>query len=326
MTWVSGPLSQVCSEAAMTLPSGETRRVTNDLNSYHGVGVTADGTTLVTQLVESIFHMWNHAADGSDPVRITKNVAGNDGDGLAWLPDGRLAYDTVSGGQLEIWTVNADGTDARPLIANGALNAGPVATADGKYLVYMSTLSETVNVWRANLDGSNPVQLTHGSLDVEPRLSPDGKWVLYLEAQTGSLYRIPIDGGEATVVREKRGDTGEVSPDGKLIMAPSLDEAKSRMILEIIPFDGGDPLYTFDLGEEMRRPHSSPDGRFVTYVHEENDVENLWRIPLEGGEPEQLTRFDADRIQQFAWSPDGERMVVSRGRVNNDIVLLKNFR
>jgi Tol biopolymer transport system component len=308
------------------VPSGETRRVTNDLNSYHGVGMTADGTTLVTQLVEDIFHMWNLAPDGSDPVRITTNVSGNDGNGLAWTPNGRLVYDTVSGGNLEIWSVNADGTDARQLIANDALNAGPVVSADGKYLVYMSTLSTTVNVWRANPDGSNPVQLTHGSLDVEPRLSPDGAWVLYVDAQTGSLYRIPIEGGEATLVREKRGNTGEVSPDGRLIMASALDADSRRMILEIFPFDGGEPLYTFDLGEEMENPHWSPDGRFVTYVHAENDVENLWRIPMEGGEPEQRTHFDADHIREFAWSPDGTRMVVSRGRVNNDIVLLKNFR
>ena len=61
-------------------------------------------------------------------------------------------------------------------------------------------------------------------------------------------------------------------------------------------------------------------------VRTEDDVQNLWHVPLEGGEPEQLTGFDEDRIREFAWSPDGARLVVSRGRVDNDIVLLKNFR
>ena len=40
----------------------------------------------------------------------------------------------------------------------------------------------------------------------------------------------------------------------------------------------------------------------------------------------QLTHFDEDSIQAFAWSPDRGRMVVTRGRVTRDLVLLKNFR
>ena len=210
-------------------PSGDARRVTNDLNSYHGVGITADGKTLVAQLVESVYYIFVHDLDEAEPRRITKNVSGNEGDGIAWAPDGSLIYDTVSGGLLEIWTVNTDGSDARRLIAGDALNAGPSVTVDGKYIVHMSTNAETVNIWRADLDGSNPMQLTHGSLDIEPHVSPDGSWVLYLDTVTQQLRRVPIEGGDSIVVREKRGGTGEISPDGKLILTASYYEDEQRL-------------------------------------------------------------------------------------------------
>ncbi len=54
---------------------------------------------------------------------------------------------------------------------------------------------------------------------------------------------------------------------------------------------------------------------------------NLWEQPLDGSSPRQLTRFDGDqRILDFAWSPDGTRLAVSRGALVTDAVPIKGLR
>jgi len=52
---------------------------------------------------------------------------------------------------------------------------------------------------------------------------------------------------------------------------------------------------------------------------------NIWRQPLDGSAPRQLTHFTSDRIFSFAWSRDGKRLAVSRGTVSGDVVLIRNL-
>ena len=65
-----------------------------------------------------------------------------------------------------------------------------------------------------------------------------------------------------------------------------------------------------------------PDVHHLGLAH----LVNVHARRLEDGLEEQLTHFAEDSIQAFAWSPDRGRMVVTRGRVTRDLVLLKNFR
>jgi Tol biopolymer transport system component/predicted Ser/Thr protein kinase len=307
-------------------PGGETRRVTNDLNSYHGVGLTADGSILVTQLNESSFNLWTLSLeDGAQPVQITSRVKSDDGDTIDWTPDGRIVYDSTQGGNLDVWISNADGSDATQLTSDQALNAAPTASPDGRYIVFLSNRAGTVNVWRMDMDGANPRQLTRGTLDVEPVVTPDGQWVVYLQPASGRLYKVPIDGGEPVEIRDRRGGAPALSPDGKLIAVGTFYEDRGRWLLDIVPFEGGDPIRTIDR-EGMQDVAWAPDGQALTYGHTTSGVENIWSLPLDGGDPVQLTHFEADYIQGYSWSSDGKRLALSRGRTTQDIVLLKNFR
>jgi Tol biopolymer transport system component len=54
---------------------------------------------------------------------------------------------------------------------------------------------------------------------------------------------------------------------------------------------------------------------------------NLWVQPLDGGAPRQLTTFtDGKKIADFAWSPDGQQLAITRAVTTNDIVLLKGVK
>jgi hypothetical protein len=54
----------------------------------------------------------------------------------------------------------------------------------------------------------------------------------------------------------------------------------------------------------------------------QNGASNIWELPLAGGGPKQLTRFTTGMIFDFNWSSDGTRLLLTRGNVSSDAVLL----
>ncbi len=52
---------------------------------------------------------------------------------------------------------------------------------------------------------------------------------------------------------------------------------------------------------------------------------NLWKQPLSGGPPQQITHFK-ELIFAYDWSPDGKQLAITRGSKPSDVVLISNFR
>jgi Tol biopolymer transport system component len=67
----------------------------------------------------------------------------------------------------------------------------------------------------------------------------------------------------------------------------------------------------------------APDGRAID-ASDPHDG-NVWRYPIDGTTPRRLTNFTGGRIRALAWSPDGQRLAVSRGIDRADVVLLTNI-
>jgi Tol biopolymer transport system component len=69
----------------------------------------------------------------------------------------------------------------------------------------------------------------------------------------------------------------------------------------------------------------APDGRGIAYVNSA-DGRNIWEGPFDGGAPRALTHLVDARIFNFAFSPDGRRLAMTRGGALSDIVLIKGLR
>lgn len=65
----------------------------------------------------------------------------------------------------------------------------------------------------------------------------------------------------------------------------------------------------------------SPDGSALDYIDTKGDVSNLWRLPVNGGQPKKLTNWNSDLLFLFAWSPDGKQLAAARGSFATDLVL-----
>ena len=101
------------------------------------------------------------------------------------------------------------------------------------------------------------------------------------------------------------------------------DQGELHNFLEVIPAQGGAPVISTELyGDNMLR--WQPNGQAVTYRALARDGQ-VWRQPLDGGPPEQLTQFDHGRTLSHAWSPDGEWLFLVREEAIRDAVLIRNF-
>ncbi len=107
----------------------------------------------------------------------------------------------------------------------------------------------------------------------------------------------------------------------------ALARVSSEFDLQVIFRDAdSEPERTFawPRGDHWRsRIRWTPDGQAVTYNLDRGGVSNIWVQPLAGGPARQLTNFAADRIWDFDWAPDN-RLILARGPVNRDLVLIRN--
>ncbi|MDQ3252931.1 MAG: hypothetical protein M3R15_03325, partial [Acidobacteriota bacterium] len=310
----------------ISYPGGETRRITNDLDRYLGISLSADSNALVTVQADQVSNVW--IAPGGDARRAQQITFGKlNHYNLSWTPAGRIVYQSNASGRSDIWIMGADGKNQKQLTVDGDFNFYPTVSPDGRYVVFSSNRADRISIWRMDVDGGDLKQLTNaGSSFSHP--SPDGHWVVYTSYKSGTptLWKVAIDGGEPVQLTDKYSSMPAISPDGKSIACLYRDEPTSPSKVAIIPFEGGQPVRVFDLSTISGILRWTPDGRTLAYINTQRGVSNIWSQPIDGGAPKQLTDFTADQIFGFDWSPDGKQLAIARGNVTKDVILLRGFR
>jgi TolB protein len=100
--------------------------------------------------------------------------------------------------------------------------AAPAWTPDGKSFVYEGCLGDNCGLYRINLDGSSPQQLTQDLSDTNPAVSPDGNRIAFMaqdSAGNWDVYTIGMDGSDRTQLTTETAHDGlpTWSPDGETI-------------------------------------------------------------------------------------------------------------
>ena len=183
---------------------GEQRRLTHyDVYTAEGV-LSPDGRKIVfTSLKDGDLEIYTMNADGSDVRRLT-NTPGYDG-GAWWSPDGKqivyranhpsdstelrayrdlLRQGLVRPSRVELYIMNADGSNQRQITNLGGANFGPSWTPDGRQIIFSSNYknprSGNFDLYLINPDGSGLEQVTFDeSFDGFPMFSPDGKKLIW---------------------------------------------------------------------------------------------------------------------------------------------------
>lgn len=172
--------------------------------------------------------------DGSDDTNLTNNDVQEYG--VAWSPDGsRIAFGTKLGGDMQVYTMNPDGSDQRPL-PTAAAGMAPSWSPDGTQIVFATERNGNSDIYTMNADGSNQQALVTGeSWDYAPVWSPDGTQIAFTSTRDGdpAIYIVPADGGEPERVsgRNRVADIASWSPDGQQLVFHG-QEAPRKGILD----------------------------------------------------------------------------------------------
>jgi len=301
-------------------PGGAVERITNDLNNYNGVSISGDGASIATVQTQVSSSLWfTPIANTGSAVKVTSGT-NEGGRGLTFMPDGRIVY-TVGAGTSDIFVVNPDGSNPRQLTSNAAINGAPSVSADGRVIVFISNRSGAPHIWRMDNDGTNVKQLTNGIAEVNPRISPDGRWVYFQNINDLGFWKVSSDGGTPAQVSNRLVAQPAISPDGKLAACRYREQDLSPFKLAIIDLATGEVVKVIDQSNDGTLNWSG-DGRAVLYIDRRNGISNIWSQPIDGGAPKQLTNFKSDLIFTFDVSKDGKSLALARGTSSNDVVLI----
>ena len=267
-------------------PDGEVRGITNDLDYYDGVSLTADDSTLATVQGNLVANIW--VAGLSDAINAKPITTGGHAWAPAWTPDNRIVYALNEVNRKRLWIMSSDGSKSTPLPgAEGTFVSAPRVSANGP-IVYGSDRSGTLQIWRMDPDSSNAKQLTDsndlflGEVDV----SSDGKWVVYGRAIGGyvELWKVPMRGGEPVRLagQPSLNRRVSISPDAKTVAYTYSD---SRVTpprgIALVPLEGEPKITLLDILADSVR--WTGDGGSLLYSSTQGGVSNVWERPIAGG-------------------------------------------
>ncbi len=205
------------------------------------------------------FDIYTVNRDGLGPRKRITNFGTYTAEGVL-SPDGkRIVFTSLKDGDLDIYTMNVDGTDLRQLTHLVGYDGGPWWSPDGRQIAYRAyhptdpaelkdyrdllaqrhiVRPTKMELWVMNADGSNQHQITHlGGANFGPSWTHDGKQLIfssnYKNPHSGNfdLYLVNLDGTGLEQVTTDEGFDGfpMFSPDGrKLIWASQRADAKSN--------------------------------------------------------------------------------------------------
>ena len=313
----------------ISYPEGSARRVTNDFLRYRMISLSADGRRLLTVGADTSNSIWTASTDGSRPPRRISKGRQDCLFGLAIAPDGRVVFPTLRSGLLRLAIMNPDGTDTRILTGGDTDDSWPRMTPGGD-IVYVASTTETSELRRMALEDGEPTVLATGRSRMRPAISPDGRWVIYQDSSLGTsyLWRVPAAGGTPERLTDYEANRSSVSPDSSRIAFYFRETPDSGWQIGIAPLTGGPPKLVFDQPFIFANSFIlwSEDGDALLVNSAAEDRANLWRLPLDGGDPERLTNFNEPRLSWVEFHPDGETMIFCRNLWSRDAILIENFR
>ncbi len=258
-----------------------------------------------------------------------------------------------------IYIMNSDGSNVHMVSSGKGTTTCSFIQPDGKAITYASTflagdscppkpdmsrgyvwsLYKSYDIFKANIDGSNPVRLTTtDGYDAEAVYSFDGKKIIFTSVRSGDLelYTMNPDGSNVEQITNMPGYDGGAwfSWDGQWIcwrasrptdtaLAEYQALLKEGLIrpskLEITVMNLADrkPIQLTSNGAANFAPFFHPDGKRVIFSSNVNDPKkrnfDIYMVDIATKKIEQITFNDTfDGFPMF--SPDGKKLVFASNR------------
>jgi dipeptidyl aminopeptidase/acylaminoacyl peptidase len=262
----------------------------------------------------------------------------------SFTPDGNALIYSMGG---SLWRQAIGSGEATELThARGAYDYQPDVAPDGRSVVFTRNSGDALELWRLDLvSGREQVLTSGGAVNVEPRLSPDGKRIAWVSTQGTGHFNLCIaeigPGGLSNIrplFSERQSKIARYyystfdhalnpswSPDGKRIFYVTNNEVAwgTGDIWSVAADNLTDRRKV--LSEETSwsaRPEVSPDGKLLLFAsYHGRQWRQLWLTTPDGAAPLPLTFGEFDR-SSARWSPDGNRVAfISNEHGNTELVV-----
>ena len=317
----------------------EARQITTDSSGYASVSVSSDGKTIAASRADTMTSLWALNLQSKELSQLSSESRLLTGlYGLMSLPDGRLLVTRNEGAKPVLWTVNEDGSGEKRWNADAPAATSPMLSPNGKFIVYSTVANGQRRIWKADVDGTNAVQLSSGETyaDLFPHVLADNKTVVFQrrfdEIAKSKLYKVDAETKVETALFADDATNDSypaVSADGKRLayVAQSFDNGTMnfRSVIKTSEIDGGEIKKA---EKEYRENFSygfewSPDGKSLIIVSTRT-IPNLAEMSLTDGQLKPLTNFSTGEIGNFARSHDGKKIYVVRTVRNSDLLLISD--
>ncbi len=268
----------------------------------------------------------------SPPRAVSQRFVGAK-DTLAWSPEGQyLIYKSPRGLSLHSMT---DGKERDVQPENFGVQWIMKWHPDGRS-VFVSGRSGDGRFGLFRLDlQTGKAQIVARLID-RPAFSADARTLYYyVFGPTHALVAHNLDTGEVKSLYS-RPDVGEIqnpntdlSPDGKMLAFLLQNVPNGYNSLVVMPATGGEPRTLLSIQRPERfGPNSAiwtPDMRYILVSRTLNKRSTVWRVPLDGGPPQDTGLSMPGLIGCLRLHPDGRRVAFFNGESHPEIWALENI-
>ena len=312
--------------------SGIPQRLTTGLGA-HTISLSADGRRIAYDLYIATSNVWSlpFPPNGAKQAAATPITTGTQVIESEFVTaDGKwLYYASDVSGNADLYRQRLPNGEPEQLTTDSSDDFSPALSPDGREVAFHSWRSGSRDIYVMPLDGGPVTAVTATSRlqEAEPDWSPDGRALVF------NIFGVP--GGVDVVRRNANGSWGNAverspngswaawSPDGRWIAYTTNFLGGSLMI---IPPDSGAPRMLLDSatskGVYVEQPVWSTDSHSIYFKsHNTQGNAEFWSIPVTGGIPTLLTRFEDPRqpSNRPEWAIGGGRMFFTLDDRQSDV-------
>ncbi len=228
-----------------------------------------------------------------------------------------FSSDRDGNGRKEIYVMDYDGWNQRPLTAHQTLSLSPDWSPDGRYLAYVSYLDGDPGIYSVDVKtGAKKEIVTSSTLDISPSFSPDGRSIALARSVgrgNSEIFVCDRDGGNLRQITRSSGiDANPAwSPNGKEIAFTSSRGGSPQIY--VMSADGSNLRRVTFEGDYNDGAAWDPKGTRLVHATRRGNQFDLAITDLVTLESKVLKRSTGSH-ESPAFSPDGRKIVYASTR------------
>lgn len=235
-------------------------------------------------------------------------------------PDGKTVAFSYKG---DIWTVAANGGQARQITTNPAYDAYPVWSPDSRQIAFASSREGSMDVYVVGRDGGVPRRVTTDSGDEYPMAWRNDSTILLkasimpkatsiMFADFSQVYEVSDNGGRMRLFSDIPMEDISMGKDGAMLYHdkkgyedPFRKHHQSPICRDIWLYKGGNYTKLTNFAGEDRTPVWGDDANTYYYLSEEDGTFNVYKRHIGETAKTQLTHYKGNPVRYLTRAADG---------------------